>query len=1557
MRSLFTLLFLLAFSVISSGNTYYMATTGSNSNSGSINSPWLTIEHATSQMVAGDTLYLRGGTYRSTKPISTVNRFYIQNLIGTATNRFYIFNYPGERPIFNMNEQLIPGSPGDGPVGLKVENCRYVHIKGIRVTGISQNPNGSNTPAGMILFNVDNSTIEQVEIDNVEGYGMYLQGGSDNNLIKNCDAHHLIDTYTGLGGANGFNITGGDGSTNNVFDGCRAWWISDDGFDLYGTNSYATYRNCWAFWNGYYPGTFTPAGDGMGFKLGPTATNQSGTTLRVLENCLAFENRLNGFDQNSQSNTTCRITMLNCAAVNNGSNGYFFGANLSTQHTFRNNLNFGNGIWGDEIQAASSTVSHNTWNGGVTLTSADFVSLSSAGVDGPRQADGSLPNLNFLKLASGSDLIDAGINVGLPYSGNAPERGAYEFGTAPPVNQAPTANAGNNQTITLPTNNVTVNGSGTDPDGSIASYLWTKLSGPATFTIVSPAQAQTVINNLVQGTYQFELRVTDNQGAIGRDTMTVTVNAAPNQAPTANAGPNQTITLPTNTVTVTGSGTDPDGTIASYLWTKISGPTSFTIVSPSQAQTVINNLVQGTYQFALRVTDNGGAIGRDTMTVIVNAAPNQAPVASAGPDLNITLPTSTVTLNGSGTDPDGTIASYLWTKIAGPTSFTIVSPSQNQTVINTLVQGVYQFELRVTDNQGAIGRDTVTVTVNAAPNQAPAANAGANQTITLPTNSVTLTGSGTDPDGTITSYLWTKISGPTTFTIVSPNTAQTVINNLVQGTYVFRLTVTDNSGATADAFVTVTVNSSGNQAPVANAGPDIIITLPTNTTTLNGSGTDADGTIASYQWTKISGPATFNIVSPTQAQTVINTLVQGSYVFSLTVTDNSGNTGIDYVTITVNAPVNQLPAATVGPDQTLTLPTNNTTLTGNGTDPDGTIVSYQWTKISGPATFTIATPTQAQTIINNLVQGTYVFRFTVTDNNGGTADAFVTIIVNPAPNQLPTANAGPDQTITLPTNSVTLTGSGTDPDGSIASYQWTKISGPTTFTIVSPNAAQTAINNLVQGTYVFRLRVTDNGGATADAFVTITVNPPVNQPPVANAGTDQTLVLPTNSTTLTGTGTDPDGTVVSYLWDKIAGPAQFVILSPTQPQTIINNLVQGVYQFELRVTDNLGAIDRDTVVISVSPAPPPNQAPTANAGPDQIITLPTNSLTATGTGTDPDGSIASYQWTKISGPATFNIVSPTQAQTVINNLVQGTYQFELRVTDNQGATGRDTMTVTVNPAPPVNQAPIANAGNNQTITLPVNSVTINGSGTDPDGTVVSYQWTRISGPTTYIIVFPTQAQTVINNLVQGTYQFELRVTDNLGAVGRDTITITVNAVPNQLPIANAGPDRSMTLPTNSITHTGSGTDPDGTIVSYQWTKVAGPSQYIIETPAAAQTVFSNLTEGIYLFELLVTDNLGGTDTDTVSVEVKADITLLRQAYPNPATDNITVRIDPNGNARSSLVLTVYDFRGVSVYSKQLGIGQQIISEQINLEKFPRGMYVIEVVADKNKKATFQFVKQ
>lgn len=465
-------------------------------------------------------------------------------------------------------------------------------------------------------------------------------------------------------------------------------------------------------------------------------------------------------------------------------------------------------------------------------------------------------------------------------------------------NSLPTANAGSDKTITLPTSSVTLSGSGTDSDGTISKYAWTKVSGGAA-TISSPASASTSITGLAQGSYTFRLTVTDNDGATASDDVVVNVNQAPNVAPTANAGADKTITLPTASVTFSGSGTDSDGTISKYAWTKVSGGTA-TITSPAAASTSVTGLAQGNYTFRLTVTDNAGATAFDDVNVTVNAAVNIAPTANAGADKTITLPTSSVTLSGAGTDSDGSITKYSWTKVSGGTA-TIGSPSSATTSINSLGQGTYTFRLTVTDNAGATDTDDVIVTVKAA-NAVPVANAGSDKLITLPTNSITLSGSGSDTDGTISKYAWSKVSGGTA-TITSPSNPSTTVTGLAQGSYTFRLTVTDNAGATDTDDVNLTVNA----APVANAGSDITITLPTNYVTLKGTATDADGTIASYSWTKItSNAATIN--SPSSASTTVTNLVQGTYTFRLTVKDNRGAVDTDDVNVTVNAQTTTLSA-------------------------------------------------------------------------------------------------------------------------------------------------------------------------------------------------------------------------------------------------------------------------------------------------------------------------------------------------------------------------------------------------------------------------------------------------------------------------------------------------------------------------------------------------------------------------------------------------------------------------------------------------------------------------
>jgi len=403
--------------------TFYVSPTGSDNNAGTLSAPFASWAKLSSVMAAGDIAYIRGGTYRSTAGASASVHCLWQNLQGTASSPITIMAYPGEYPVFNL-DNINPTN--SDPTALIIRNCKYLHIKGLHVTGLRQIPSGVGVSRGIDFQNSKNNTIELIELDHIGGYGYILSDGSNNNYFLNCDAHHMDDRYTNDGGAwgnaNGFQCTGGSTATNNTFEGCRAWWISDDGFDLYGVDGVFTFKNCWSFWNGYEPGTFVSRGDGDGFKLGPdNSGTMHSTLLRTLSNCLAFENKSSGFDQN---NGDMKYQLLNNTSYGNGSYGFMFDyISPAPSQDFRNNLSYSDMA---ARRGNETTGSYNSWNSGISVTNNDFLSVSSVGMDAARNADGSLPTLNFLRLRATSSLVNSGTNVGLPFAGTAPDKGAFE---------------------------------------------------------------------------------------------------------------------------------------------------------------------------------------------------------------------------------------------------------------------------------------------------------------------------------------------------------------------------------------------------------------------------------------------------------------------------------------------------------------------------------------------------------------------------------------------------------------------------------------------------------------------------------------------------------------------------------------------------------------------------------------------------------------------------------------------------------------------------------------------------------------------------------------------------------------------------------------------------------------------------------------------------------------------------------------------------------------------------------------------------------------------------
>ncbi|HEY9049613.1 MAG TPA: tandem-95 repeat protein [Ohtaekwangia sp.] len=1427
----------------------------------------------------GDVICIQGGARE---------RIIFQNIVGSATN--YV-------TIKNCNGQALIGGPNAGN-GILINSSRYFHITGTGDASVEYGIKIVETKSGTQGI-VATSLSSDIEIDHVEitktGFaGIMAKTDPSSNCADKTPERpnftmyniHLHNNYLHDIGGEGFYIGNSFYNGTTVYCGSTQYphevrgvrihdnLIVNSGWESIQVGSAVADVEIYSNKIYNYGAANNPSQNG-GIQMGV------GTTGKLYNNfvkggfgpCLVIQGIGNNYVFNNivinpgaeAINVNTRPTPLATDIVPNGYLGGVYIINNTivgaSTAAIKENINTAPGcvLFNNLIVASTSS-----WNQLKTYT--DWTVGNNVVIPVLGDAKFVNPTVDDYHLQSGSPAINAGRIVStygvtfdfdklLRPTGASWDAGAFELSG----NQKPVVTVGANQTLVLPVNTTTVIGAASDADGTIASYAWTKTSGPAA-TMTNASTPTLLLTNLVEGIYVFRLTATDNAGETGYAEVTITVQAAAvNQPPTVNAGADKTITLPISTTTINGSASDTDGTVTTYLWTQVSGPVTATLTNAGTAILTASGMTTaGTYVFKLTATDDDGAIGSDNVSVVVQpAAVNKAPTANAGADKTLTLPTNSVNLVGSGSDPDGTIASYAWTKVSGPAA-TISGAATTTLSLSNLVVGSYVFRLTVTDNQGASGFDEVTVIVNAA-NQLPIVNAGADKTIKLPTNTVTLTGSASDPDGTITSYAWTKVSGPAG-TLANQTTTVLTVTNMVQGTYVFRLTATDNNSASASDDVTVIVEAA-NIPPTANAGSDVTLTLPTNSAILTGSGTDTDGTITTYLWEKLSGPAV-TLGATNQTTLNLTNLVQGTYSFRLTVTDNNGAKATDLVAVVVlPATVNQPPTVNAGADVIITLPTNSVVLTGTASDSDGSISAYLWEIIASPSATLSGTGTPTLTV-TNMVEGVYTFRLTVTDNKSATASDEVKVTVTSI-NQNPVVNAGTDQTLVLPTNFTTLTATASDPeDGTVNSYSWTQQSGPSVATIGGGAAATANISGLIQGTYVFRVTVTDTDGGSAFDDVKVIVQAASNASPVANAGNDVTIYLPTNTVVLNGSGADSDGTITDYLWEKVSGGTANFANQDTKTVTI-SGLNIGTYVFRLTVTDNGGATGIDEVTVIVNPASS-NQSPVADAGPNITLSLPVNSTNLIGSGTDPDGTIATYSWVKVSGPSAF-LINATTPVLSLTDLVEGVYVFRLTVTDDDGATATDNCQVIVLPAT-VNQTPTVTAGNNITITLPTNSVTLTAFASDADGSIVSYTWAKQIGPTA-TLSDESVATLLITDMEEGTYTFRITVADDAGATAFDEVNITVlPAGSNQPPLVNAGTDKTLFLPTNAINLTGTASDNDGSIVTYEWTKIQGPSVTMTNTNSPT-VILTNLVAGQYTFRLTATDDDGATAFDQVDVVV------------------------------------------------------------------------------------------
>lgn len=608
-----------------------------------------------------------------------------------------------------------------------------------------------------------------------------------------------------------------------------------------------------------------------------------------------------------------------------------------------------------------------------------------------------------------------------------------------------------------------------------------------------------------------------------------------------------------------------------------------------------------------------------------------APDVFAGDDRTITVPNSTLTLDGSATDPDGgLITGYAWTQESGPSTAMFSSTTVEDPNVSDLIEGEYVFRLTATDDENETAFDDVTITVAGEP------------------SSLFINSGG--PDLTFNNEDWTADNS-----FLNGNIFEKVIP--IENTLNDELYQTERFGMNgATVIYEIPVSSQGDYNVDLHFA-ELFFGLP-------GSGS-AGGV----------GSRVFNVDIENGQEQLSNydifDVAGGGAIAVIesfkTVTVNDGNLTITLTAVVENPKISGIgvfetrpPEADTGADQTITLPTNNVVINATATDPDGgDIATYQWTQESGPGTATLVGDTTADLTASDLVEGEYVFRLTVTDDEAETGFDEVTITVLPeSVNMAPTAIATATPLTGEAPLEVTFTGSNSMDDVGIVTYAWDFMDG-------NISSEADPVNTFItEGTFDVELMVTDAEGLSDTTTVTIIVGSGSNQPPTAVAEATPTVGDPPLLVSFTGSNSSDDVGIITYSWDFMDGS----ISSEADPTHTFSE--DGLYSVELTVTDAEGLTD--TAIVNIAVGDVGNLPPVAVIEVDPTGGGAPLLVTFTGSNSTDDFGVATYTWDFGDGTESSDGVNPEHIYTL-----PGTYTASLTVTDAEGLTSTATIDIIV----------------------------------------------------------------------------------------------------------------------------------------------------------------------------------------------------------------------------------------------------------------------------------------